>query len=92
MAEHTNITAEELAEIKGRCEAATPGPWTSYVEGRDHDSGSDFIMTGSGDTRGPDIELSGATIADQDIIPHARHDIPRLLYEIARLRAQLGRN
>jgi hypothetical protein len=49
-------------------------------------------MTGSGDTRGPDIELSGATIADQDIIPHARHDIPRLLYEIARLRAQLGRN
>lgn len=76
---------EELAAIKQRCEGTTPGPWTSYVEGRDHDSGSDFIMTD-----GDDIELiGGATTADQDFIAHARQDIPLLLDEIERLRSQL---
>ncbi len=53
----------------------------SYVEGRDHDSGSNFIMTSEND-----IELSGATIADQDFIAHARQDIPKLLNEIRRLK------
>ena len=81
---------EELAAIRQRCEAATPGPWTSYVEGRDHDSGSDFIMVGSENTRGTDIYLAGTTTADQDFVAHARQDVPRLLDEIERLRAQLG--
>lgn len=76
---------EELAAIRARCEAATPGPWKSYVEGRDHTSGSSFIMT-----TGEDIELSGATIADQDFIAHAREDVPRLLEEVQRLRSQLA--
>ncbi len=75
-----------LQEISGRCEAATPGPWRSFVEGRDHTAGSSFIMTGIGTTRGNDIELSGATSADQDFIAHARQDISRLLDEIVRLR------
>lgn len=79
------MTDEELTAIRLRCEAATPGPWTSYVEGRDHDSGSDFIMTD-----GDDIELAGgATAADQDFIAHARQDIPRLLDEIERLQTKL---
>ena len=43
-----------LAEMKSRLDKATPGPWVSYVEGRDHESGSNFIMTG-----GEDIELTG---------------------------------
>jgi len=43
-------------------------------------------MTGEGDARGPDIELTGATAADQDFIAHARQDVPRLLAEIERLR------
>lgn len=79
------MTKEELAEIKRRCEAATPGTWTSYIEGRDHSAGTSFIMTGSGESRGEDIELSGATGADQDFIAHTRQDIPRLLAEIERL-------
>jgi hypothetical protein len=82
----TDITDEEFAAIKARCAAATPGPWRSYVEGRDHTSGSDFIMTGEGNSRGRDIELSGATKADQDFIAHARQDVPRLAAEIERLR------
>ena len=84
-----SLTSEEIAKIWLRCEAATKGPWVSYVEGRDHLSGSNFIMTGEGDCRGEDIELTGATVADQDFIAHAREDIPRLLIEIERLKKQL---
>lgn len=81
------IKDEELENIRMRCESATPGPWKSYIEGRDHTSGSSFIMTGSGNNRRNDIELSGVTAADQDFIAHARQDIPLLLAEIARLKA-----
>lgn len=80
---------EVLKEIEERCNAATLGPWVSCVEGRDHDSGSNFIMTGTGAARGKDIELTGATIADQDFIAHAREDIPQLLAEIRRLKSML---
>jgi hypothetical protein len=51
----TGMTDEELAMIRARCDAATPGPWRSYIEGRDHTSGSDFIMTGEGKSRSKDI-------------------------------------
>lgn len=78
------LTPNHLDEIVARHKAATAGPWTSFVEGRDHTSGSSFIRTG-----GDDIELSGATDADQDFIAHARQDIPRLLAEVERLRALL---
>ena len=47
-------------------------------------SGSDFIMTG-----GEDIYLAGATSADQDFIAYARQDIPKLIAEIERLRAEI---
>ena len=83
-----SMTDRELEEIRLRYEATTPGPWVSFVEGRDHSSGSNFIMTGEGENRGDDIELTGATVADQDFIAHAREDIPKLLSEIARLKAR----
>lgn len=73
------ITEKELDEILSRCHAASPGPWKSYIEGRDHESGSNFIMTGADGDRGPDIELSGATEADQDFIANSKQDIPRLV-------------
>ncbi|ACX86353.1 hypothetical protein F6Q07_19120 [Pectobacterium parmentieri] len=80
--QYDKILDEELNLIKERCAKTTPGPWISYVEGRDHTSGSNFIMTGEGDNRGEDLELIGATIEDQDFIAHAKQDIPRLLDEI----------
>ena len=83
------VDDSELEKIRRRCESATPGPWSSYVEGRDHTSGSNFIMTRSGEKRGPDIELSGATDADQDFIANARQDVPKLLEEIERLKKKL---
>jgi len=84
------LSDAELDEIEARARAATPGPWTSFVEGRDHQSGSDFIMTGPDTNRGEDIELLGATAADQDFIAASRQDVPRLVAEIRRLRKQLG--
>ena len=81
MARDDALTEAELQQMQARCEAATKGPWRSLVEGRDHLSGSDFIRTA-----GEDIELSGATTADQDFIAHARQDVPRLIAEIRRLR------
>lgn len=87
MTKDENILDEmELEAIRKRCADVTAGPWKSFIEGRDHASGSSFIMTGSGEARGNDIELSGATASDQDFIAHARQDIPRLLAEIVRLK------
>lgn len=80
--DHKAIDHGELEAIRRRCNAATPGPWKSFIEGRDHASGSSFIRTGE---TGKDIELSGATTDDQDFIAHARQDIPRLLKEIETL-------
>jgi hypothetical protein len=80
------LTDTDLDEIESRLRAATPGPWQSFVEGRDHTSGSSFVATPTSD-----IELAGATVADQDFIAHAREDLPRLLNEVRRLRAR-GQN
>ena len=71
----------EIKQIQERCERATKGPWISFVEGRDHTSGSSFIRTA-----GNDIELTGASADDQDFIAHARQDIPALIEEVCRLR------
>jgi hypothetical protein len=75
------MSDEELDLIEARIRAATAGPWASFVEGRDHTSGSSFIRTPASD-----IELSGATASDQDFIAHARDDVPNLLREVRRLR------
>ena len=81
-----DLTDAELAAIEERCAAATPGPWKSFVEGRDHDSGDSFIQTPCDD----DIYLTGTTIADQDFIAHARVDVVRLLQEVRRQRTGWG--
>ncbi|TFW33738.1 hypothetical protein E4O92_05805 [Massilia horti] len=81
------ISEKRLLEIESRANRATPAPWKSYVEGRDHTSGTSFIMTGTPEQRGGDIELSGATVADQDFIASARQDVVDLVNEVRRLRA-----
>lgn len=80
------MTEDELKEIEMRCSRATKGPWESFVEGRNHFSGSNFIRTGGLDDASPDIELTGASVDDQDFIAHARHDVPALVAEVRRLR------
>jgi hypothetical protein len=83
---HSFLSEDELQAIENRVAAARPRPWKSFVEGRDHSSGSSFIMVGEGEHRGEDIELTGTTIADQDFIAAARQDVPRLVAEIRELR------
>jgi hypothetical protein len=84
------ITEAELKVIEERTAKAQAGPWKAYIEGRDHESGTDFIMTGEGVERGQDIEMIGATAADFDFIANARQDIPRLVKEIRELKTKLG--
>jgi hypothetical protein len=84
------MTESELREVETRCDRATKGPWKSFVEGRDHLGGSNFIRTGGLDDASPDIELSGASVEDQDFIAHARQDIPALVAEVRRLRVIAG--
>lgn len=92
MAESSELTEDELLKIEARIQSARSGPWVSYIEGRDHTSGSNFIMVGSGDERSDDIEMIGATKADQDFIAKARQDVPRLLQEVRRLRKLRGKS
>jgi hypothetical protein len=101
----TRVQLDELSEegltiIEGRAAAATPAPWKSFVEGRDHESGSDFIRTGGLDEACPDLyrehdspDRTGvvpAPVEDQDFIAHARQDVPRLVAEVRRLREALA--
>ena len=81
------IEEEKLNEIKARCEQASPGPWTAWIEGRDGEGGTTFIMVGEGENRKEDIELPGIPDQDIDFIANARADIPLLLKEIERLKS-----
>ncbi len=89
----TKIDADIVA-IKQRLLAASGGNWYYFLEGRDHTAGSSFIMTNvpnrddwKNPNRGEDLEIIGATHADNEFIAHARQDIPMLLAEIERLKA-----
>lgn len=85
------LVDEALDAIERRTQATVPGPWVSYIAGRDYDGGPNFIMTGFGDSRGEDIELFSAE-ADQDFIAAARTTIPVLLDEIKTLIEFIGEN
>ena len=78
---------EKIKEIEERCNRATEGPWVSFIEGRDHISGSSFIRT-----KDNDIELIGASTEDQDFIANARQDIPILIREIYKLKEIIEKN
>jgi hypothetical protein len=87
------LTKEYLEEVKRRCDLATPGPWISFIEGRDHTSGQSFIRRTIDDTEvDHDLYLYGAAVTahDYDFIAHARQDIPLLLDEISRLNKMAG--
>lgn len=91
------LTESELAEIRARMDAATPGPWvkvnafSSYPECDDkdlhfaiHDSQSNQIAFVEENYWVEDYE------ADSNFIAHARTDVPRLLAHIEALEAKLA--
>jgi len=83
------ISEKELELIEQRVNLAQSKPWKAYIEGRDHVSGSSFIMTGESGQRGEGIEMYGATESDYDFIANARQDIPKLIKEIRELKEEL---
>jgi len=82
------MTRSELENILEICNKATVAPWTSYIEERDFDSGSSFIMTGENENRDYDIEFVKIKPEDQDFIAMARNIIPKLIDEIVILRSK----
>jgi len=79
---HKFMSEAELRHMEQRCQLARPGPWVSFVAGRDQESGTSYVMTGPEDSPGPDLTLIGATAEDQDFVAAARQVIPRLLEEV----------
>lgn len=76
---------DRLKEIGDRLDNTQGGDWKYFKEGRDHQCGSDFIMTGEGGERGEDLEITGATEGDMEFIGSAKSDIKYLLFIIETL-------
>lgn len=83
----------DLAEIKARCEAATPGPWDydeMHQEITTPYSSDQYWLIVSEARQTPDqdypVDQFGHTYdANFAFIAHAREDIPALLAEVERL-------
>lgn len=86
------LSLDELDRIEHRVEAATAGPWISYIAGRDAEVETSRIELGACNELGTfkSIELVGGSVADQDFIASARQDVPRLIREVLALRARLS--
>lgn len=95
------LAAEELAEIRARADAATPGPWAVDIEPAYHtaspsgDSEPAFMRgVRAADGRHVvrfDDDYGTDQWDDARLIAHARTDVPLLLDEIARLKMAYGR-
>lgn len=77
---------EELLKLLEICNKATKTPWKSFVENRDFNCGSTFIMTGNEDDRDYDIEFIGIKNEDIDFIAMARNEMPKLINELLELK------
>jgi hypothetical protein len=84
------LTEQQLSEIKARADAATPGPWKAFVI-NDDDLGepmSSGIESIDGSLNHGE-ECEHFHPYDREFIAHARADVPALLEEVARLRAEV---
>ncbi|PAX88893.1 hypothetical protein CLM85_06330 [Streptomyces albidoflavus] len=83
------LSPEYLAWIAARAEAATAGPWCT--DGAEIYQGDEYVSYAFwvGETCRAD-EADGGTV-DAAFIAHARTDVPALLAEIERLRAELAK-
>jgi hypothetical protein len=89
------ITDAELDAMQQRADAASKGPWQSFIEGRNNECGDSFIRVGGFEDDEEDMYVSRdrkrTSDADLDFIAAARQDVPRLIVEVRRLREQLDR-
>jgi hypothetical protein len=86
------MSEDRLAEIRKRCEAATPGPW----HGDRYDGSIKYEMRGADDALVLAVDHKNGTFgflgdketADEKFVLHSREDVPYLLTEVERLRAE----
>jgi hypothetical protein len=83
------MTDEELTAIEARANAATPGPWATHDQGREDYS---ICRDNGNNTCCPLFERIGPDddSIDGAFISAARVDVPALVAEVRRLRAELG--
>jgi hypothetical protein len=92
-----DLTEAELDGILLREENSLAAPWHAFIEGRDRLGGDDFIRTGGLYDETPDVYVTlsywnsepptPAPANVLDFIAFARHDVPRLVAGVRRLRA-----
>lgn len=86
------MTDEQLAEIEARAEKAFPGPWKHYIDREWHSP--DRVIEAANTwvvIRDENCEHNwklGRNEDNYEFIAHARTDIPMLIAEVRRLRAQ----
>ncbi|MEW2463075.1 hypothetical protein AB0872_20525 [Microbacterium sp. NPDC047426] len=81
---------QRLAEIAARAKAASRGPWTLAYESCDcsEDCGHGLYVSRLDTGAGPATELLDLPSADWELMAHARQDVPALLAEVERLKAE----
>ena len=84
------LTDEQLAEIRARLEAATPGPWhvahTDGAVGKAEVTGEDR----AGNPIWEQIHIADTGPVDVDFIAHAPTDIAALLAEVEALNREIS--
>ena len=82
------LSDERLAGIEARAKAATPGPWCTdsweIYQGAEYTAGAEWL----GETCRAG-EMDGSR-ADAEFVAAARTDVPELLAEVQRMRAELA--
>lgn len=102
MVNNEPMTAERRAAIKARADAATPGPWvvsSEYASGVDlgykpdhertwgYGCGNDFVCD-LNDGEYHEYHNKAEQMANASFIAHARENVPALMAEVERLRAE----
>lgn len=67
--ERQPVSEAQLDQIEQRCDAASKPPWQSFIEGRDHWGGDNFIRVGGLDDSEPDMYVSRALAAKLALHP-----------------------
>ena len=81
------IVDAELVQIESRAHAATPGPWKVCPDENDENN-VPLVCCGPEDEHGGPVCCDPLTEADATFIAHARADVPALVAEVRRLRAE----
>ncbi|WP_406206012.1 hypothetical protein OH807_31975 [Kitasatospora sp. NBC_01560] len=96
------LTEDELTAMERRAAAAAPGPWQAWLEGQGI-GGESFIQVQPASDVEDEMYLrrfvEGDAVpsrdprlhADLEFIAAARADVPRLIAEVRRLQATVGR-